>query len=56
MLSVTSTTELTDMNDPELIRKLQAVWSYQPVNDEPLFDDPDVDAIVRQYASRHEVS
>ena len=48
--------EVTDTTDPELIRTLNAVWSYEPVSPTaPIFDDPDLDAIVRQYASRHQV-
>ena len=55
-LSVTSASEVTDTTDPELIRTLNAVWSYEPVSPTaPIFDDPDLDAIVRQYASRHQV-
>ena len=57
LLSVTSTAEVTDPSDPDLIRKLQAVWSHEPVADgDAAAEDPDVDAIIRQYASRHQVS
>ncbi len=56
MLSVTSNTEVTDLTDPGLIQKLQAVWSYQVVDPtQELFDDEDINSIVRQYAERHEV-
>jgi hypothetical protein len=56
MLSVTSSTEVTDLTDPGLIQKLQALWSYQMVDPtQDLFDDEDVSSIVRQYAERHEV-
>ena len=55
-VSVTSSKDETDPTDPDIIKRMQAAWTYGKIEpDEDFFGEPAFNRIVTHYASKFEV-
>ncbi len=55
-LAVASSKEESDPTDPDIIKRMQAAWTYGKVEaDEDFFGDPAFNALVTGYATSFEV-